>query len=585
MGATPGAMLIYCRALRNLGLNKLGFGYRSRSGSSMCGHIESLIRLGYPRVTLHSGRPHYPMFTTGDLRGEGSARQGANLPTYAFQHSIVRGYLPGLSGGGIHRWKAHGAWGGERRGSNPQWDGYGDFTPKMQLPLWFEMAQAESPEAGFDYFLAQMRTPAQDRFIPTLYFGLEPLTASAVEPPRAPSWVALDRGLAMLRAEESPAYWESAKPAVGLRLGANYAHHVNDSFSLSGFYAFNRPIYLNRQTRRGYAFGYSRSVLSHCGVMVDGKEPAFTEHVVARRGFYPPVKFVAVSSPRLYSGVGATRALMLTDRYCVDAFRIAGEDGREHDVIWVVHALGSAEQPQPGGWRKVELSKPLSFFEEARAPVRSRAVAEATVIQRLALDDPAKAKLPPAWYDRKIGVRVTVGGGEGTELFLARTPVDDPANAKLRDPEGYFELQEVGGTSIIARRKAAQTCFVAFHLPFEGGTPPPIRAVEHPTAGDAVRVVEVIDERSGAPHDWLLLDLRGEAERRQLYAVEVPGKGQFRFANHAFVRVMGSDVDVWGDLRGLRLKAPVPEPTFRHNGRTTSASVESGQLVYQSQRR
>ncbi|MBN1441362.1 MAG: hypothetical protein JXA90_01575, partial [Planctomycetes bacterium] len=46
MGATPGEMLVYCRAVRNLGLDELGFGYRGRSGSTMVGHIESLLRLG-----------------------------------------------------------------------------------------------------------------------------------------------------------------------------------------------------------------------------------------------------------------------------------------------------------------------------------------------------------------------------------------------------------------------------------------------------------------------------------------------------------------------------------------------------------
>jgi len=61
------------------------------------------------------------MLTIGDLRGSGSSRQGKNLPTFAFQHSLVRGYLPDeLVGGpeeqgssrGIQRWQAHGAWGG-----------------------------------------------------------------------------------------------------------------------------------------------------------------------------------------------------------------------------------------------------------------------------------------------------------------------------------------------------------------------------------------------------------------------------------------------------------------------------------------
>ncbi len=582
MGATPGEMLITCRALRNLGLDELGFGYRSRSGSSMRGHIESLIRLGYPRVILHSGRPHYPMFTTGDLRGEGSSRQGKNLPTFAFQHSIVRGYLPGPADRGIHRWQAHGAWGGEIRGNNPQWDGYSDFTPKMQLPLWFEMAQVEWPRAGFDYFLAQMRTPRDERYLPTLYFGLEPISPQAVKGPPAPSWVARDRGLALLRADESPRYWESWKPAVGMRLASNYAHHVNDSFSLSGFYAFNRPIYLNRQTRRGYAFGYSRSILSHCGVLVDGGEPGFTDHVVIRHGFYPPLKFLAARSSRVYPEIDATRALILADSYLLDAFRLSGKEGEAHDLIWAVHALGEAELPGPEAWKKVGLDGPLSFFGEAQTPVQKGETVEVTVIQRLALEDRSKAKLPSRWYEREVGVRIALVGSEETKLFVARTPTDDPENRKLKNPAGYLELEEVGGTSIIARRKASRTCFVALHVPFEGGKAPPVRASGHLTEREDVIAVEVIDGRDGAPRDWLLLDLRDEEERREPFSVEISGKGNFLFANHAILRIEGEVVQAWGDLRGLRIPAPGKKPIFLHNGRTTPVSVEEGKLLYTS---
>ncbi|MBN1422606.1 MAG: hypothetical protein JXP34_27765 [Planctomycetes bacterium] len=581
MGATPGAMLIYCRAVRHLGLDALGFGYRGRTGSTMRGHIESVIRLGYPRVDLHSERFHYPMLTTGDLRGEGSSRQGKDLPTYAFQHSIVRGFLPGAAGGAVQRWQAHGAWGGEQRGTHPQWDGYSDFTPKMQIPLWFEAGHAEWPDAGFDYFLAQMRAPDAEAYVPTLYFGVEPLRPPAVKPPVALSWVAPDRGLAMLRADESPSYWESAKPAVGVRLAADYAHHVNDSFTLSGFYAFGRPIYLNRQTRRGYAFGYSRSVLSHAGVLVDGREPGFTARIVARHAFHPPVKILVAESPGIYGGIEASRALFLTDRYLLDIFRLSGGDDREQAFTWLVHALGETDLAGAAGWTEAALDGPLSVFEGARARRAAPEGASVTIVQNLALDEPSEAQLPPAWYRRGVGIRVALLGDEKTDLVVARTPVDDPENQKLSDPEGYLELAEVGGTSVIARRRAPRTTFITFHLPFEGGTPPPVRAVAHPTGMEAAIAVEVIDDRDGPARDWLLLDLRDEAARRGSCPIEIPGKGRFRFVDQALVRITAGGVDAWGDLRALRIKPPLGAAAiFRLNDRATKASVADGDLVF-----
>ena len=176
----------------------------------MRGHIESLIHLGYPRIDVGSNRPQYPMLTIGDLRQSGSS-QSWNLPSPAFQYSIVMGYTPDGKGGNV-RWKAHGAWGGVIRGNHAQWDGYSGFTPKMQIPYWFEVGHTLWPDIGFDYFLAQMRGPDEDKYYPSLFFGLEPIEPAKVKAPPAPSAVWLERGLVMLRAEESPAYWESPAP-------------------------------------------------------------------------------------------------------------------------------------------------------------------------------------------------------------------------------------------------------------------------------------------------------------------------------------------------------------------------------------
>ncbi|GAG49208.1 unnamed protein product, partial [marine sediment metagenome] len=148
-----------------------------------------------------------------------------------------------------------------------------DKTDKMQPRLWFEFAHAKWPESGFDYFLAQMRRPHEDVYNPTLFFGLDPIDPAEAAPPPAPSGVWPERGFVMLRADESRAYWESPAPAVAMRLATPYAHSVNDSFVLAGYYALNRPIYINRHAGHGYASGWTRSVQSHCGVSVDGAEP------------------------------------------------------------------------------------------------------------------------------------------------------------------------------------------------------------------------------------------------------------------------------------------------------------------------
>jgi len=119
---------------------------------------------------------------------------------------------------------------------------------------------------------------------------------------------------------------------------------------LAGFYAFNRPIYQNPKSDPGYAFKFSRSIRSHCGVMVDGHvkkddwgqtgslEPAFTDDCRTRHDFSENVKFVAARTEKRYPGVDETRALLLAREYLFDV--CTARDDQEHSYVWLVHTYG-----------------------------------------------------------------------------------------------------------------------------------------------------------------------------------------------------------------------------------------------------
>lgn len=591
MGATPGAMLLYCLGAERLGLNDLGFGYRGKGGATLRGHIESLIHLGYPRVDLGTAWPHYPMVTMGDLRQSGSSQE-TQFGGEAFQHSLVRGYLADGTGGN-ERWKAHGAWGGTVRGNNPQWDGYANFTPKMQSPLWFEIGQKRWPDAGFDYFLAQMRAPGEDKYCPTLFFGLDPIDPAKVKPPPAPSAVWPERGLVMLRADESPAYWESEAPAVAMRLASDYAHNVNDAFALLGYYAFNRPIYLNRQVCRSYAFGWSRSAMSHCTVIVDGGEPKFTSATQVRHGFDPPVKFVAACSSQVWPGVDLTRALFLTREYLLDVARLASD--QPHAYHWLVHTLGEAAPERPGDWQaSTELAKTLYEPAGDRGKVairgeRSLAAGDKTwslaALQTCALPDVSKSRVGRAWYDKKIGVRMTMLGEAGTTAYVHQTPDQDPPPARKGEPPpgpskatglaGCPEPNEFGGVTIVAARRAPATAFVVLHEPFKGGTPriAELRRIQQTQQGVAVAV----EGKAGSGiNDRVLLRWGDDADK----PLTLSGQGEsFTFADRAYVRVGKDRVEASGDLRAMKVRV-AGTPQLILNGKKRPASVSGGVLTF-----
>jgi len=566
MGSTPGAMLLYCLAVERLGLGELGFGYKGKGGATMRGHVESLLHLGYPRVDIASSRPHYPMATTGDLR-QGGSSQDWNLPSVAFQHSLVMGFTPDGKGGNV-RWKAHGAWGGTLRGRSPQWDGYSGFTPKMQAPLWFELAHKRWPESGFGYFLAAMRRPEDDRYIPSFLFGIEPVDPASAKPPPAPSAVWPERGLVMLRAEESPAYWESPAPAVCMRLATDYAHNVHDAFALVGFYALNRPLYLNRQAVPGYASGWSRSIQSHCGVMVDGKEPRFTSATSVRKAFAPLVKFVAARSKEVYPDVDLTRSLFLTREYLLDFTSLSSAQPRRY--VWLIHGLGVAKAPDPALWREAKPPEGLTELEDVRAFDPGDGPWWLTLLQACTIGEP---RLPDAWYDRQVGVRLGLLGEKGTLAHAARTPL--PLR-ETRDPHGIKgqeeQPSEAGGVTVAVARTAPATLFAALHEPFEKAKYriSDFRRVQQTPDGLAVTIA------GAGINDRAMLRLGDDADKPLTLAAD--GES-FTFADFAFIRIGNDQVEATGDLRSLTLRVE-GRPKLLLNGKEAPATIERGLLIF-----
>lgn len=589
--ALPGEMLMYCIAMENLGLSELGFNYRGRHGATMRGHIESMIWLGLPEINLHSQRPHVPRLIIGDLRGGPRLTAPLNL----LQDSIVQGYLPD-GRGGTSRWVAHGAWGGEIRGRHPQWDGYTNFTPKMQIPLWFEIAHQRWPDAGFDYFLARERRPEHEAYRPSIYLGLSPIRPQDTRAPRAPSWVAPARGLALLRADESPGYWTSPKPAVGMRLATNYAHDVFDSFALTGFYAFNRPIYLNRHIG-GYAADWSRSVLSHAGVKVDGHEPAFTDATTVRFSFQDQLKFVAARSKELFPDIDATRGLMLTDQYLLDIFSLRGLNEQRRTFRWVIHPLGLAEldeawselMPMRGRLGATErdmqtatrhrlLPGPdviLSRFHQARTkqttdPWHLRVVQNSPIA-------PERRVLPQAWWDRQVGVDLRMIGEEGTLIMVADTPTARHEPEQRPDPEEVPAAYETGGVSILVQRSSPSTVFAALHEPFENGRGS-ITTFELIARGPdwgAWRIGgagQSVDDRA-----YLRFD-----HRRTPVEVQEENGTKVTFTDHALIRVKEDRIEVFGDIRSLRLPVTEQQRRLYFNGRLSPARISDGIMTYEA---
>jgi len=587
-----GTLLLWCRACDRLGVPEMGFDYVGQGGATMRSYVESLSWIGYPRIELPSGLHHYPRVTMGDARG---AHVAGEHPRFLFQHAVV----PGSISGEVPYGERDEYYGANMNGR----DHRETKLAKLAEKHWFEMLHAKYPDGPFGYFLAQMRHRGDDRYVPTLFWGLGPIDPRKMAPAAAPSRVFPERGFAMLRADESPRYWESDGPAVALQFATLYVHYLADCFSLLGYHQFGRPIYYNRSISRGYNGGpWEFHVRGHCGVVVDGLQAQPIGPVPTRHQFAPPVKFVSattigaepiyqgegevrssdqpkVAAKKVYPDTNLTRALFLTDQYLFDVYRVTSN--RPRTIHWLVHAPGEARPSDPATWKRTtSLGDTLLDIPEVRVASQRMLAAgdrpwKLKTLQTCAID-PAESLMGKAWYEREVGVRVHMLGADDTSVYFFDSPTaytkGSPRAPREDERESYHKRSEVGGVSVAVQRQAADTTFVALHEPFEHDEPIIQRfdRIQLNDRGVAVRIVgKGVNDRvlyAFDPAENSVLELSDDDE-------------SFTFSGHGFVRIGKDTVEVVGDVRAMSVRVS-GTPKLLINGRPRQADAKSGVLRY-----
>lgn len=576
-----GEILIFAQGMERLGLNDQAFGYTGKGGATIRKYLESILAVGYPRIEIPGGMPHYGKVTMGDARSNGFS----GAPPYVFQHAIITGFLPGGAGGNE-------VWTGANMNGR---DHKNTRVDKLNTPQWFEFAHQRWPDAGFGYFLAQMRKPGQSVYEPTMLWSSDPVDPKTVTAPAAPSYVTTERSLAMLRAEESPAYWESPAPAVALQFASYYVHYTHDCFSLLGMVAYNRPIYYNRQISDGYGGNdpYTDSVRGSCGVVVDnaqarnvdsGDEGAKNQTV--RSHFGPVAKFTAVQATGVYPGVTQQRALFLTKEYLFDVSNLSSVTPRKYE--WQVHALGLPMASD--GWAaSTDLDGGKLYvggINEAKALGDPERYDLKNVVKRTLSDQPwstgivqdcaiapEQSLLGKAWYDRKVGVQVSMLPAANTVAYLGRTAeFARKPNAEPGKGERASASNEIGGTTLLVRRENVKdTVFAALHEPFEKGTPKltgfsRLAQDEH---GLAVTIT------GPAFSDRILLALDG----KNTNPITLAGAGEsFTFTGQTHLRITPDAITIAGNLTALTLKV-TGTPKVTLNGKPITPTITGGVLT------
>ena len=574
MTAMTGQKLLYARGLRRLGLDELGFGYVGANGATLENFLMTFQDILYPRIEIPGGMPHYAQITMGDSKGGGLGRRKRGdtriPPPHVFQRNLIPGYLSDGETGGVGLFFGYNMTGRDQTGKKVQ---------KFQAPLIFELAHQIWPDHGFDYFLAQMRRPDQDAYYPALLLGGQPIPASSVTPPAAPSFVSQARGLSFLRADQSSTYWSSDAPAVSLSHATLYVHYTADCFSLLGYVAFNRHIYLNRPISHGYNGGpYDFHVRAHTGVVVDGlqAEPIgplhsisdFNDHVQFNKIWTDPSKAAYTGDElrssddkkrrvtQVYPGVEMARSLLLRDEYLFDVFYLESDKPRTYH--WLAHAIGEALPEDPSQWKASDELQ-TSLFNHPSMVISDAQVHEtddswSIVTQQNYLgDDITTSRLGSEWYDRQIGVKVHGLAEPKTKAWTyvpprSYTPGSDrgPRNGEMRQHD------EAGGINIAIEREAHTTAFVVLHeKPFEQGSAR-ITSFKRIAQNDSavVAMVNGVDRAGVAYEDIIMIRFDRNSGTDETVEFQI-NNDRFVFHDYAWLRRQHGHVTVKGDLKQL----------------------------------
>jgi hypothetical protein len=496
-----------------------------KSGASINGLLDGYLRLAYP--------PEKTGIGVGSIR---MASYGDASTAYTPRGELVDTFLMNPIRGG----------------------------PKLELSLngELELGWKRYRDPGYAWLLGL--NPKRDGYIDTAlsgggtgkvwgYVALthgEPLPEKA-EAPAAPGGVYPGQGIAVLRSDESPRYWTTGGTMAVLRLGSAIGHGHRDYFHLL-LHGKGRLLYPDLQlvTYEPTYLSWTREGVAHNTLLVDGQSPRPCS-CTTRQNFTPEAKFVAITgSP--FENVTQTRALLLTPDYLADVFRAADTQGQPRRFDWVVHGLGRLYMGNPAAYRTTDALVPSYWWVDNERGRTTAATWQADWIQHSGGVQPGLQPFGKEWFEQTVGVRLSMLGSPGTEVYAGDGPMTDgpPYHRLDGNPEGSVPM-------MVARRRTAATTFAAVHEPYD--TRPRLRPVRRLQETDEAVGFAV---ESDAFSDRVLIAFEPDREQTLRSADEA-----FTFRGYGYVRRAGGRVTVRGQVTAFRLRAPGDEkPTVTLNG-------------------
>lgn len=482
-----------------------------KSGGSIKGLLDGYLRLLYPLEKTGIDGGSLRMITYGDASTAISPK-GEHLDTFLINPVAGGPKSPRTMNGELElaykRYKDPGyAW---LLQLNPRRDAYSDNLAVGSGQIWGHVALTHG----------------------------EPLPEKP-EPPSAPGGVYPGQGLAVLRAQESPGYWNSGATTAVLRLGAAVGHGHNDYFHLI-LHGKGRLLYPDLQliTYEPTYLNWTREGIAHNTLLVDHKSPKpgpFT----TRQDFTPEAKFFAVTGSA-FENVTQTRAVVLTPDYLADVFHAADQQGQERNLDWVLHGLGKLYPGNPAAYRPTDALLAHYWWVDNERGRTTDGAWQMDWVQKSGGALQGIQALGKEWFEQTAGIRMTMLGVKGTEVYHGDGPITDgpPYHRIEGNPEGSVPM-------VVVRRKTSATTFTAIHEPYEKRS--------------SLRRIRKIQETASA----VGIALEGEQFSDRIMMAYTADKEQtlrstdgesFSFRDYGYLRITANSVIVRGQVSSFRMR-------------------------------
>jgi len=401
-----------------------------------------------------------------------------------------------------------------------------------------------------------------------------------VELPPAPSKIWPTSGLAMLRSDESPAYWTSGSAiAVFQLMTQGYGHDHRDKFSIT-LHGAGRLFYpdYNAAQYENPAIGWTRNSIAHNTLIVDEGETRNATPTGIRHEFTPEVKFLSTSASGVFEGVDQTRALLLTREYLLDLFHAASKTPHTYD--YVLHSFGKPRPTTP------------ELFKPSTAPVRryglmvnpqAMATGEPWSLDFVIKEEPKSEKVADEEEAYAPEKKEKKGKKEREKENYGQEWYDPTATLRVTmaaEPETLvtYGMGVEAVPMLVARRANLQeTVFVVTHEPFADAAKPNITRV---TKLARTREAIVVRVDAGDYTDYVAVAFGPQEDMpRHVLASTSEPRTTFAFKNYGYLRVARDGrVTARGGWIGFRI--PQAKGPLTMNGHPADTERSEGYLVF-----